>query len=48
MLQYMIGYLGGDQPARPEEGQRHFVKYKEWLASLEVSVLVQMQVQEDR
>ena len=30
----MISYLGGDQPSSPEEGQKHFAKYKEWLASL--------------
>ena len=34
MSQFIITYLGGDQPATPEEGQRHFAKYKEWLSSL--------------
>ena len=34
MAQYIITYLGGDQPSSPEEGKRHFAKYKEWLASL--------------
>ena len=34
MTQYVIVYLGGEQPATPEEGQAHFAKYKEWLASL--------------
>ena len=34
MPQYIITYLGGDQPSSPEEGQQHFVKYKEWLSSL--------------
>jgi len=34
MAQYIISYLGGDQPSSPEEGQRHFAKYKEWLSSL--------------
>lgn len=34
MPQYMLTYLGGDQPSSPEEGQKHFAKYKEWLASL--------------
>ena len=34
MLQYVIVYLGGDQPSSPEEGKRHFAKYKEWLSSL--------------
>jgi hypothetical protein len=34
MSQYIISYLGGNQPSTPEEGQKHFVKYKEWLSSL--------------
>lgn len=34
MTQYVIAYLGGEQPSSPEEGKRHFAKYKEWLSSL--------------
>ena len=34
MAQYIITYLGGEQPATPEEGKQHFAKYKEWLNSL--------------
>ncbi len=34
MPQYMIAYIGGDQPSNPEEGKQHFAKYKEWLSSL--------------
>ena len=34
MAEYMITYIGGDQPSTPEEGQAHFAKYKEWLAAL--------------
>jgi len=34
MNQYIITYLGGDQPSSPEEGQKHFSKYQEWLGSL--------------
>ena len=34
MPQYMITYLGGDQPSSPEEGKQHFAKYQEWLSSL--------------
>ena len=34
MAQYIITYLGGDQPSSPEEGKQHFAKYKEWLSSL--------------
>jgi hypothetical protein len=34
MPQYVIVYLGGDQPSSPEEGKQHYAKYKEWLSSL--------------
>jgi len=34
MPQYVIVYLGGDQPSSPEEGKQHFLKYMEWLSSL--------------
>ena len=34
MTQYIITYLGGNQPSTPEEGKAHFAKYKEWLSSL--------------
>lgn len=34
MAQYMITYLGGDHPTTPEEGQKHFAKYQEWLGGL--------------
>ncbi|MEN8129852.1 MAG: hypothetical protein ABFS45_06585 [Pseudomonadota bacterium] len=34
MNQYIITYLGGDQPSSPEEGQKNFAKYQEWLSSL--------------
>ena len=34
MPQYMITYLGGVKPSNPEEGQRHFLKYMDWLSSL--------------
>ena len=34
MTQYIITYLGGDQPSSPEEGKQHFAKDKEWLSSL--------------
>jgi len=39
MTQYVITYLGGKQPSTPEEGQKHFAKYKEWLSSLEGAVI---------
>jgi len=34
MARYIISYLGGDHPSTPEEGKRHFEKYKQWLASI--------------
>lgn len=34
MPQYIIVYLGGNQPASPEEGKQHFSKYMDWLSSL--------------
>jgi hypothetical protein len=34
MPQFVITYLGGDQPSSPEEGKQHMAKYMEWLSSL--------------
>lgn len=34
MAQYIMVYLGGEQPSSPEEGQQHFARYMEWLQSL--------------
>lgn len=34
MPNYIFVYLGGEQPTSPEEGQKHFQKYQEWLHSL--------------
>ncbi|MDH3221499.1 MAG: YciI family protein [Gammaproteobacteria bacterium] len=34
MPRYIISYLGGEQPSSPEEGERHFAKYRQWLSSL--------------
>ena len=39
MPQYMITYLGGNQPSSPEEGKQHFSKYMEWLSSLGDSIV---------
>jgi hypothetical protein len=39
MSQYIITYLGGNQPSSPEEGKQHFSKYMEWLSSLGDSVI---------
>jgi hypothetical protein len=32
--QYVIVYLGGNQPSSPEEGKQHFTRYMEWISSL--------------
>jgi hypothetical protein len=34
MPRYIFVYLGGETPADPEEGQKHFAKYQRWLESL--------------
>ena len=34
MPQFIITYIGGDHPSSPEEGQKHFAKYQQWLATL--------------
>ena len=34
MPQYVLVYLGGNQPKTPKQGQKHFAKYQEWLSSL--------------
>ena len=39
MPQYVIVYLGGDQPSSPEEGKQHMSKYRTWLSSLGDSVI---------
>lgn len=39
MAEYIITYLGGDQPNTPEEGKQHFAKYKAWLMDLGTAVV---------
>lgn len=34
VAQYVIFYLGGNQPSSPEEGKKHFSKYMSWISSL--------------
>jgi hypothetical protein len=34
MAKYIITYLGGNPPSTPEDGQKHFAKYKEWLSAI--------------
>jgi hypothetical protein len=42
MAQFVIVYLGGDQPSSPEEGKQHFAKYQEWVTSLGDSAISPM------
>ena len=39
MPQYIFVYLGGEYPADPTEGQKHFEKYQQWLRELGPRVL---------
>ena len=39
MPQYIFVYLGGEYPTDPKEGQKHFEKYQQWLASLGKAVV---------
>lgn len=34
MPQYIFVYLGGEFPTDPEEGQKHFERYQQWLDAL--------------
>jgi hypothetical protein len=34
LAQFVLTYLGGDQPSSPEEGKKYFARYQEWLAEL--------------
>lgn len=40
MTQFVFVYLGGNQPSSPEEANRHFSKYMDWLSSLGDSVVI--------
>ena len=42
MPRYILVYLGGDPPASPEEGQKHFAEYTAWLSSLGEAVISPM------
>ena len=39
MPQFIFVYLGGEYPSNPEEGQKHFEKYQQWLMSLGDAVI---------
>ncbi len=39
MPQFIFVYIGGEYPSNPEEGQKHFEKYQDWLRSLGSAVI---------
>ncbi len=39
MTQFVLVYMGGNQPSSQEEAKKHFLKYTEWLSSLGDSVI---------
>lgn len=39
MPQYIFVYLGGEYPTDPEEAQKHFQKYQQWLQALGPAVV---------
>ena len=40
MKQFVLVYLGGNQPSSDEEANKHFSKYAEWLLSLGDAVII--------
>ena len=42
MKQYALVYLGGEQPGNPDEANKHFDKYIQWLSSLGDAVVAPM------
>lgn len=40
MKQFVLVYLGGNQPSNPDEASKHFDKYMAWLSSLGDSVVI--------
>ena len=39
MPQYIFVYLGGETPTSPEDAQKHFADYQNWLSSLGSAVV---------
>ena len=40
MKQFVLVYLGGNQPSNEEEAKKHYSKYVEWVSSLGDAVVV--------
>lgn len=40
MQQFVLVYLGGNQPNSPQEAMQHFERYTQWLTSLGESLVV--------
>ena len=43
MAQFILTYIGGSQPATPEEGKAHMQKYMEWIGSMGDAAVVPQQ-----
>ena len=39
MAHFIFAYIGGNHPSTPEEGQKHFERYTQWLSSLGTRVV---------
>ena len=42
MTQFIVTYLGGNQPATADEGRAHFAKYMQWINALGEAVISAM------
>ena len=40
MKQFVLVYLGGNNPSSAEEAEKHYTKYFEWLSSLGDAVVI--------
>ena len=40
MKQFVLVYLGGNQPSNEEDAKNHFTKYTEWLSSLGDAIVI--------
>ena len=43
MPQFLLTYVGGSQPATPEEGEAHRARYMDWIAGLGSAAIVPQQ-----
>ena len=43
MAQFILTYVGGSQPATPEEGKAHMERYMQWIGSMGDAAVVPQQ-----